>query len=244
MHIQKVIEKLGYSPAEVAVYLASLRMGESTIADIARNVRLPRTSVQAIVEKLHERGLLNYHLQHRRRSWTAENPDKLMIALRESEAALSSVLPDLKAMRHPIGSKPGIKLYHGVKEIWTIYRDLFETKHPILCLMPWDAWLEVFGEEELHGIISERRRRFLRIRVLTTRSKKAEELKRNDARELRSTRFLSPDAKLSSATFIFGTKVTLVSLQKEFPIAIIIEDGAVAATMTMLFESLWSQSKE
>ena len=241
MHIQKVIEKLGYSPAEVAVYLVSLRMGEGAIADIARNVKLPRTTVQEIIEKLHERGLLNYRLVHRRRVWSAENPEKLLIQIRESEAAFVSVLPDLKAMRHPVGVKAGVKLYHGIKEIWSIYRDMFETKHPILCMMPWDVWLGIFGEEDLQEIIQERRRRFLRIRVLTTRSKKAEILKQKDATELRSTRFFPPETKLTTATFIFGAKVALVSLNQEFPTAIIIEDQGIADTMTLSFEALWNQ---
>jgi len=38
MQYQKVIEQLGYSPREAKVYLASLRLGEAHISDIAEKV--------------------------------------------------------------------------------------------------------------------------------------------------------------------------------------------------------------
>src|SRR6185369_15991067 len=93
MHLRAAIEQLGYSPHEVTVYLAALELGGSTVTEIAAKARLPRTTVNLVIRALQKRGLMNAYLQRRRKIWGAENPEKLLIALKESEAALKVVLP-------------------------------------------------------------------------------------------------------------------------------------------------------
>ena len=99
MNAQKVIEHLGYSPKEAKVYLAALELGESHISDIATKVRLPRSSVQIIVDKLHADGLLNFYVMRRYKYWVAENPERLLINLKKKEESVSEVLPELSEMQ-------------------------------------------------------------------------------------------------------------------------------------------------
>lgn len=99
MQIQKVIEELGYSANEAKVYLAALSLGECHVSDIAAKVKLPRSSVQAIVDKLHKDGLMNFYVQRRYKYWVAENPERLLANLKKREADIASALPSLTAMR-------------------------------------------------------------------------------------------------------------------------------------------------
>ncbi|MEK7461573.1 MAG: helix-turn-helix domain-containing protein [Patescibacteria group bacterium] len=103
MHIQRAIEQLGFKPNEAKVYLAALNLGECTVSDIAIKVKLPRTSIQSIVDKLHKNGLMNFYIKRRYHYWMAENPEKFLIKLKESEASIRAVLPELSAMRHDAG---------------------------------------------------------------------------------------------------------------------------------------------
>ena len=99
MQYQKVIEQLGYSPKEAKVYLASLRLGEAHISDIAHKVQLPRTSVQVIVDKLHADGLMNFYIMRRYKYWVAENPERLLTNLKKREENIEAVIPALAEMR-------------------------------------------------------------------------------------------------------------------------------------------------
>jgi PAS domain S-box-containing protein len=99
MQYQKVIEQLGYSPREAKVYMASLRIGEAHISDIAKKVRMPRTSVQAIMNRLHSDGLVNFYVMRRYKYWVAENPKYILFNLQKKEGVLSEAIPALSEIR-------------------------------------------------------------------------------------------------------------------------------------------------
>lgn len=99
MQYQKVIEQLGYSPKEAKVYLASLRLGEAHISDIALKASMPRTTVQTIVNRLQKDGLMNFYVMRRNKYWVAQNPERFLDTLKKKEETIEDALPALKEMR-------------------------------------------------------------------------------------------------------------------------------------------------
>lgn len=99
MQYQKIIEQLGYSRKEAKVYLASLRLGEAHISDIAYKVEMPRSTVQAIVDRLHEDGLMNFYVMRRYKYWVAANPKLLLKSLQRKEELIEEAIPALVEMR-------------------------------------------------------------------------------------------------------------------------------------------------
>lgn len=99
MQNQKVIEQLGYTAKEAKVYLASLSLGEAHISDIAARVKMPRSSVQLIADKLHEDGLMNFYVMRRYKYWVAEKPARLLENLKRREEIIEGALPELSAIR-------------------------------------------------------------------------------------------------------------------------------------------------
>lgn len=97
--LQKVIEELGYSPNEAKTYLATLALGEAHVSDIAVKVKLPRSSVQAILDTLQRGGVVNFYVQRRYKYWVAENPERLLNNLKKREEAMREALPSLSALR-------------------------------------------------------------------------------------------------------------------------------------------------
>ncbi len=242
MHLRTVIEQLGYSPQEVTVYLATLEMGGSTVTEIAAKAKLPRTTVNLIIRTLQKRGLMNAYLKRRRKIWAAENPEKLMIALKESEAALKVVLPELQSLRHDTGVKPTVRTYGGAEQIKQIMNDILESKHHISAMLHWDDWNELLGKSYLEDFVEIRYRHYLRIRLLTPKSSASMALKQKDSQELRITQFLPESIAIPNANFIYANKVAIISLNKKRPVGILIEDEDIHHTMEVLFESLWRQS--
>lgn len=99
MQIQKVIEQLGFSPKEAKVYLAALHLGESHISDIAAKVKLPRSSVQVIIDRLYREGLMNFYVMRRYKYWVAEDPGKLLASVYKKEELMREVMPELEAIK-------------------------------------------------------------------------------------------------------------------------------------------------
>lgn len=242
MHIKSVIEQLGYSPQETAVYLAALELGGSTATDIAAKAHLPRTTVNLIINSLNKKGLMNAYIQRKRKIWAAENPERLMITIKEREAALKLVLPELQSLRHDTGVKPTVRAYGGVEEIRQIMSDILESKQHISAILSWDEWKNLLGETYMDDFIENRYRQYLRIRILTPKSKAAITLKARDGEELRVTQFLPSGIEISNCNFIYANKVAIISLNKKRPVGILIEDQDIHHTMEILFESLWRQS--
>ena len=242
MHLRNVIEQLGYSPHEVTVYLAALELGGSTATEIAEKAHLPRTTAKLIIDSLHKRGLMNAYLQRRRKVWAAENPEKLLIDLHENEAALKLILPELQSLRHDTGVKPTVRAYSGSQEIKQIMNDMLETKHHISAIMSWDDWVRTLGKNYIDDFIESRTRRYLRMRLLTTKTKTSVALKNDDGKDMRTTQFLQDSLGINNANFIYGNKVAIISLNTKRPVGILIEDQDIHHTMEVLFESLWHQS--
>jgi sugar-specific transcriptional regulator TrmB len=242
MHIKGVIEQLGYSPHEAAVYLAALELGGSTATDIAVHARLPRTTVNLIINSLNKKGLMTAYIQRKRKIWAAENPERLMITLHERETALKAALPELQSLRHDTGVKPTVRAYGGAEEIRHIMNDILESKQHVSAILAWDEWLELLGKNYLEDFIESRYRQYLRIRILAPKSKAAAALKARDGEELRTTQFLPAGIEINTCNFIYANKVAVISLNKKRPVGILIEDQDIHHTMEVLFESLWHQS--
>lgn len=129
MQIQKIIEQLGFTPKEAKVYLAALYLGEAHISDIAVKVKMPRSSVQVIVDKLYKEGLMNFYVMRRYKYWVAENPEKLLTSLRNREEMIREALPKLVAIKQSGGKK---RKTHNSSTIGMFRMLADSTKQPVL----------------------------------------------------------------------------------------------------------------
>lgn len=246
MNIQSVIEQLGYSDHEAKLYLASLKTGESNIADLAHIVQMPRSTVKELLDGMQLKGLVNYYEKHGRKYWVAENPEKLMNTLKERETTLGAVLPELKAVvNNSRSGKPNIRLYTGIEEIKLIMDDIIDSKRHVLALVSEDDFRKDMGEDYMDNFIERRKQHFLNIKFIGPHSERTKVLKSRDSNEARHTRFLPEHVELRRVSnFIYGDKVALISLNQKEPTGIVIEDPNIARAMSIYFDSLWHHSSE
>ena len=109
MQYQKVIEQLGYSKKEAKVYMASLRLGEALVSEIAKEVGMARNTVRALVDTLHADGLMSFYVLRRYKYWSVENPERLLGNLQRKEQLVREALPALIEMRQLARRKPSKK---------------------------------------------------------------------------------------------------------------------------------------
>ena len=75
MDIHNHLQLLGLTDKEATVYIASLELGQSPITPLARKTRIPRTSLQYMLEKLQSLGLIQIVQRGSRRVYTPIPPN-------------------------------------------------------------------------------------------------------------------------------------------------------------------------
>lgn len=130
MQVQKIIERLGFSANEAKVYLVALGLGEAHISDIAAKAHLPRTTAQAIVDKLQKSGLMTFYVQRRYKYWVAEKPERLLAEIQKREEDLLDALPALTALRKSRWGKPSGKDAEESIALFRLFAD--SSPQPIL----------------------------------------------------------------------------------------------------------------
>ena len=244
MNLEKVIEQLGYKRKEAQLYLAALVLGESKLADLAIKLKIPRTSALVVAERLHRGGLMTYYDKRCHRYWVAESPEKLLKKLKEDEMTLMGVLPELKSMqRTPGGEKPTVKTYMGAREIHLMFEDILITKNNFCATVAWHDLIDTFGADYVNYFIENQIKHFLKMRLICSKNESSQKLKELDSKQMRDTRFFSTPTTLNTATFIYGNKVAIISLNPTFPTGFLIEDRDVANTMRVFFEEIWEYNK-
>jgi len=241
MHLQHLMQKLGYSTGEADIYLAILALGEGTVSDIARRAGIPRTSCYHVLDKLKRQGVVSSYVKRKRPFWVAEDPEALEFHLREQADYVHRLLPALKAVQPVAGeSGPKARFYEGVSGIKEVLNDILKDHFDILALGSLEDGLRVLGDD-FHFFIEQRHKIFLKARYITNSSPGALALHKRDVEELRRTRFLPENARIKNLNFIYGDKMAAISLNPKLPVATVISDADIAQTQRIMFEALWSQ---
>ncbi|MDR3643258.1 MAG: hypothetical protein P4L74_06575 [Candidatus Doudnabacteria bacterium] len=243
MQTQTVIEQLGYSKSQAKIYLASLRLGEAIVSEIAERVAMPRTTVEELILGMNKQGLMNYYVKRGRKYWVAEKPGRLLEILKGRESAFVEILPQLEQLGKKNGNKPSVHYYSGFEEIKNIFDDIIETKHHVKALLCWEDLQENMGRQFMSDFAERRCKHFLKIQVISPNTRAAAAMKARDTEESRQTRFLPADVPLQNiSNFIYGAKVAIISFNRRKSTGVVIEDPVVARAQTIYFDNLWQHS--
>src|SRR4051812_7167875 len=112
-HLQPLLEQIGFNHHESAIYLQLLQSGEQPASLLARQSKIPRSTVRGVLEKLCARGVVNKLYKRNTQYYRCEPPDSLLAHLQrriaddhDSMRAIEETLPQLKAMHRKDGVIP------------------------------------------------------------------------------------------------------------------------------------------
>lgn len=241
MTITQDLEEFGLTDREIKVYLALLKLGTALVQDIAKQAGTYRTYTYDILKSLVKKGLAGYIIKSGKQYFEAAEPEKLLNILKEKQNRIAKILPELKSVYKSSAEKPKIELYEGKEGLKTILDDLIKTKQEILVYSSTKKQLSLL-DFYFPQYIVKRVKEKIKIKVLTEKSKETIALKKKDKKEFREMRFLPEGIEFPTAINIYGSKVAILSLEKE-PIGIILENEDFAKTQRIVFELLWKLAK-
>lgn len=246
--IDKVLQRIGLSDKEVAVYVASLRLGAQPLAVIAQYARINRSTAYDVFEELIKKGLAHKIPKGATTYFEVLDTSNLLRYLErekkemlrdyeKQQADVTQILPLLQSLENPQSKRPKVKFYEGEKGMREAYEQTF-TSHEII--------RGYANPEEMHkglpGFFPEYYERRvtanLEVRAIMPDNEVSVERSKRDAIELRQSRLIPRDRYTFIPEMnIFDDKVLIASWQEQF--AIIIESEEIADLHKNMYDLLW-----
>jgi HTH-type transcriptional regulator, sugar sensing transcriptional regulator len=133
MEIQVILKNFGLSEKEIAVYLALVELGPSSVREISTKSKVNRGTTYDILKSLIALGVVSYYNKESKQYFIAEEPEKLLSAIDQKKEDLDEVrtsiaenLPLIKTLFEKQGGKPVVKFYEGSKGVRQIFEDVLD----------------------------------------------------------------------------------------------------------------------
>ncbi len=232
---EQVLEKLGFSPNEIKVYLTLNKQGSTPAGKISKIAKIDRSSAYNALKLLQEKGLVSYVLIGKIKWFQAIGPKRILDYLKEQEEDVKEILPGLNELHMAKKVEGQVRLFKGIKGIKSVFLDIIRTGK--------DNY--VFGSE---GQFSKRLPDFVHQFKLLKKQKgiKTRLLMRKSTRELdvrlSNHRYIPNVSESPAVTNIYGDKIAIIIWTDE-PEAIVIENAAAARAYKSYFDFMWKHSK-
>ena len=242
------LKELGLTEHEANLYLISLKLGPSSIIDLARNLQISRPNVYKVIKSLEDQGLAKFSGKEKfSRDFVVEPPTTVLEKIRDKKRNLAEIdqdlvlnLPDLLAIYQQGTSDSKIKIYKDKTDYINIFKQsLEEEAREILFFGSSKDFIQFISWDVENRWIEDRVKKGIHIKVLSVPSDTSDKLIKSDAGELRQTRVLE-SKDFSSSFMLFGNKV--VFWQPKAPLAIVIQDQFIYEMMKVVFEKAWEQA--
>lgn len=253
---QEIYQKLkavGFGTAEQQVIFHLFENGGSTIADIAKSVRLPRATVHLAVETLLKQEVIQTSYSGKRRVVYIEKPEKIRKIIEnqqkevhKKEEILESVLPDLRTLFTLRGEGEKIDIEHFEGEsgfVETFWRSLDQEKGGEILRIAGDIETFTVGRQSLKEYGVKRRKKKIFARHIITESPLADDELKEAPLKQRDVRVISKnliDPKVHVA--IWKNHVSFTVWDKDLH-TIIITNPSIYTFMKSIFEVLWIQAR-
>jgi len=240
--ITEVLTGLGLNEKDQRVYLALLQTGETTVTPLARIVRLPATTVQSVLGRLAERGMIRVTKRKSRSAFAAEDPIVFRRLIERQVNEVTAILPFLEKLKTEPAVSPKIRVYYRERAT-DIFREALKSKTRTV--------YEVVSAGPLQKVLGEkfhftRRRVKLGVRLKSLRVEAHEIKKYNkavDQKELREAKFL-PRELTFQANILFWDNTVAFFATRDEGLSWTVESKSIREMFSQLFDLLWSVSRQ
>lgn len=236
----QILEDLGFTNAEIKIYLALLELGIVTAGPIIEKSGLQSSVVHATLNNLVNKGFISFVKEGQKNHYQASNPNHILEYIEEKKKQFKQILPDLIAKQKK-KEKAEVISFRGIKGIRELLYELLEAEgkeHHTFgsakqSLMMGDTfWLNYHKKRAQKGI-------------------KAKLIFNESLREwCQDNQYLKAEYKFTNEgfeplteTIIRGDKIGII-IWTEVPLGTIIHNKTAAQSYDNFFETLWKIAKK
>lgn len=132
--VEKQLEELGLSKAEIKIYLSLLEFGEQSTSSLSQKTHIHRTYIYDILEKLKDKGLVGELTIDSKKSFKAIEPSRIKDYLEEKIEIANSITRELEKIMHHGSEKASAEAYLGYNGVKTIVNDLINENKDYLVI--------------------------------------------------------------------------------------------------------------
>ncbi|MFH0701401.1 MAG: helix-turn-helix domain-containing protein [Candidatus Woesearchaeota archaeon] len=118
----KVLERIGLTQSEISVYLALLKLGQTTAGPIVDEAKVTRSKIYDILERLTQKGLVGYITKESTKYFSAANPHNILSYLEQKEKeieedklSVQKILPELLLQQTLSNDKKVAEIFLGMR---------------------------------------------------------------------------------------------------------------------------------
>lgn len=243
--IKDTLLKAGLSENEIKMYIASLELGEATIARLAKKSGIKRSTTYLVLESLASKELIGITKRRKKSFFYAENPAIIKEIMQENLKEVDSIIPELLSIANLIDKKPSIRYYEGIEGIKEIYNDTL--RHPGQEMLTWFSkeHFEQLGDDYFFkDYMPKRVKKKIFNRVIIANAPDAmDKLVPYDVQSLRKTKLIQNEQlKIRIVLMLYGTsKIGITSYEDGF--GMVIESQKIFETIRSFFEVMWAIGK-
>ena len=239
------LEQLGLSEEEARVYLSVLELGGSYVSAIAKKAKVHRVSCYHTLDNLVRKGVISTFTKNNIKYFSVDSPQILVNQMEERFLKAQKILPELLSITNSLAYKPKIQYYEGLQGIKNVFDDTLNAEDEVLGYTNLAKLPSVIPKEYLKDYTQNKIEKGLKTRMLSPLSKDALHYtkryypKKFD-RNLVEIFFVNPEEFMFEyETNIYGNKVSMISLNPDELIGMIIESPVYAKTQRSVFNLAW-----
>jgi sugar-specific transcriptional regulator TrmB len=246
-----VLRSIGLTEGEIKVYLALVKLGESTTGPLGKESDVSKSKIYDILDKLAQKGLINHITRNGIKCFSANDPRTISDYLAKKEEELGTtkreaerLIKELTLQRATTSTKRFAEIYEGFQSMKTVREELIMTLRkgdeflvlgaPKIANEQWEGWLLAFHKR--------REDRGVSMRIIYNANARAFGKKRKQFPKTKM-RYLPNDLVSPNWIDIFDNTI-LFSLMMKEPLCIVIRDRALADSFRAYFNIMWRVSKE
>lgn len=244
--LKQNLKVLGLTDEEIKIYFTALEQGSVSILQLARETKIPRTTVYLLIESLCQKGLLDLSVEGKKKRYFPASPDEIVTLgkarqaeISESLNAIEKELPKLQVYYNQKHQKPKIRYYEGIEEVKKIYEDSLKYPEIYVHCMSQNA-IEVMGGY-IEDYIVRLNRRMIHTKELVSNSKHDLKYQKDFESERNKIVTIPEEFITNTDYFIYGDSVAFLTYKDNVPVGVIISDPEIVHFEKIRFLMIWER---
>jgi sugar-specific transcriptional regulator TrmB len=240
--LNEVLSDFGLKEKDRQIYLAMLPMGVTSLTPLAQKTGLKITTVQAVITRLSDKGLIKISKRKSRSVFEAINPSDIKRILERRQEELTNIIPILQKLQSSPAQESKIRIYFRERAT-EIFHEALNTQNKLI--------YEIISARDFQQIIGEKfhftKRRIkknIKLKSLRVENREIKKYSQADhAKELREAKFLPRELTFHNSIMCWDDKVAFFTTKEE-GLAWVVQSTSLAESIRQLFHLLWEISRK
>ncbi len=246
----KILEQIGLTESEIKVYLALLKLGQTTAGPIVDEAKVTRSKIYDILERLKNKGLVSYIIKESTKYFSAADPSNIIQYLDDKEEeiekqkySIKNLLPQLEHQYQRAIKNKIAEVFIGMKGMQNAFNLLIREFSPDQEYYAFGAGkgeniekIQIFFDR-LH---KERIQKKVKSKIIFNESSKGL-FKSQERSKLIEVRYL---IESTPAAINIYKDYTIIAILTKEPITFLIRNSEVANSFREYFKVMWKIAKK